>query len=229
MKCCASRKQWAFSLYSHVRLPEILRNERERIQEIFDIHQRFSDAAQRKMLGYVHELDSRLSALPGEIEASLNPQQIAKLLGESLRQHFLKSGMPDTVKGLQTTAAAMTSAQKELSAALHKLSDSHNGVVAQVEQANSRLTYSLESRAKTIDALLHEWKSDMLRIWIPLVAGAAICIGLVAGMEIENYRDSVAPTIATPVSTSAPASSISGLQPSMPTMTDKMKRLRHHH
>jgi hypothetical protein len=32
--------------------------------------------------------------------------------------------------------------------------------------------YSLAGRAKTIDALLHEWKSDLLRIWIPLIAVA---------------------------------------------------------
>ena len=49
----------------------------------------FQSEAQQKMLGYVHELESRISGLPGEIEAGLDPEQIAKLLGESLRQHFL--------------------------------------------------------------------------------------------------------------------------------------------
>ena len=95
--------------------PKDIADERERFQEMLDLHQQFSDEAQQKMLGYVHELESRISALPGEIEAGLDPQQIAKLLGESLRQHFLQSGIPATVKGLQTTSAAMTSAQKELS------------------------------------------------------------------------------------------------------------------
>ncbi len=49
--------------------------------------------------------------------------------------------------------------------------DSHGGVVAQVERANNRIEYSLESRAKRMDALPHEWKSDLMRIWIPMVAG----------------------------------------------------------
>jgi hypothetical protein len=181
-------------------IPREIADERERIQEIFDAQQRFSEAAQQKVLGYLHELDSRLSALPGEIEVGLDPQQIAKMLGESLRQHFLKSGVPDTVKGLQATAAAMTSAQKELSTALHHVSDSRDGVLAQVEQTNSRLTYSLERRAKTIDALLHEWKSDLLRIWIPLIAGAALLMGLLAGMRIQSCRDSASATDPTPTS-----------------------------
>jgi hypothetical protein len=73
-------------------------DERERFQEMLDLHREFSDEAQQKMLGYVHELEARISALPCEIEAGLDPQQIAKLLGESLRQHFLQSGITATVK-----------------------------------------------------------------------------------------------------------------------------------
>jgi hypothetical protein len=182
--------------------PKDIADERERFQEMLDLHRQFSDEAQQKMLGYVHELEARISALPGEIEAGLDPQQIAKLLGESLRQHFLQSGITATVKGLQTTGATLTTAQKELSTALRTLSDSHGGIVAQVESANNRLTYSLESRAKTVDSLLHELKGDLLRIWIPLACGATLLVGMFCGMEIQGCRDSLseattAPTPAT--------------------------------
>jgi hypothetical protein len=178
--------------------PKDIADERERFQEMLDLHRQFSNEAQQKMLGYVHELESRIARLPGEIEAGLDPKQIAKMLGESLRQHFLQSGVPDTVKALQGTSTAMTSAQKELSTALRNLSDSHGGIVAQVEYANNRLTYSLESRAKTVDTLLHEWKSDLLRIWIPLIAGAAMLVGLFGGIEIQGCRDSAPAATATP-------------------------------
>ena len=188
--------------------PKDIANERERFQEMLDLHRQFSDKAQQKMLGYVHELEARISALPGEIEAGLDPQQIAKLLGESLRQHFLQSGITATVKGLQTTGAALTSAQKELSSALRILSDSHGGIIAQVESANNRLTYSLESRAKTVDALLHELKNDVLRIWIPMACGAALLIGLFAGIGIKGCRDASLAAVETPAPTVAqPASS----------------------
>jgi len=178
--------------------PKDIADERERFQELLELHTQFSDEAQQKMLGYVRELESRIALLPGEIEAGLDPKQIAKMLGESLRQHFLQSGVPDTVKALQGTSTAMTSAQKELSTALRNLSDSHGGIVAQVEYANNRLTYSLESRAKTVDTLLHEWKSDLLRIWIPLIAGAAMLVGLFGGIEIQGCRDSAPAATATP-------------------------------
>lgn len=183
--------------------PKDIADERERLQELLEAHRKHSERAQQNMLGYVHELESRLANLPGEIEAGVDPKQIAKLLGESLRQHFLRSGVQDTVSTLQTTSAAITGAQKELSAALRTLSDSHGGVVAQVERANNRIEYSLENRAKTIDALLHEWKSDLLRIWIPMVAGACMLIGLFGGMEIQGCRDS-APGAAMPTQSATP-------------------------
>jgi len=53
---------------------------------------------------YVHQLESRLPGLPSELEAGLDPEQIAKLLGASLRQHFLNSGITDTVKGCKQPA-----------------------------------------------------------------------------------------------------------------------------
>ena len=191
--------------------PKDIADERERFQELLELHRQFSDEAQQKMLDYVHELESRIARLPGEIEAGLDPQQIAKLLGESLRQHFLQSGITATVNGLQATSATMTSAQKELSTALHNLSDSHGGIVAQVESANNRLTYSLESRAKTIDALLHELKGDLLRIWIPLACGATLLVGTFCGMEIQGCRDS--PSEAATAPTPATAQPAPTLQP----------------
>jgi hypothetical protein len=184
--------------------PKDIADERERFQELLEIHRQVSDEAQEKMLGYVHELELRIAGLPSEIEAGLDPKQIAKMLGESLRQDFLRSGVQDTVRALQTTGAAMTSAQKELSAVLRTLSDSHGGVVAQVERANNRIEYSFESRAKTMDALVHDWKSDLLRIWIPMIAGASLLVGLFGGMEIQGCRDSASSAETMPTQSATP-------------------------
>src|SRR5580693_5581133 len=76
--------------------PKDIADERERIQEMLDLHLQFSDESQQKMLEYVHFIEGRLAGLPSEIEVGLDPQQIAKILGESLRQHFVSSGVPET-------------------------------------------------------------------------------------------------------------------------------------
>jgi hypothetical protein len=171
-------------------IPKDIADERERIQEMLDLHLQFSGETQQKMLEYVHLIEGRLADLPCEIEAGLDPQQIAKLLGEGLRQHFVKSGIVDTVTGLQATATAMAGAQMKLTRAFVELSDPHGGVAAQVESSNRRISQTLEGRVRVLDSLLHEFKSDLLRIWIPIATGAALITGLVAGMNIQGCIDS---------------------------------------
>lgn len=112
--------------------PKETADERERFQKLLELHRRFSDEEQQKMFGYDRDLEARIPDLSKVIKAGLDPQQIAKMLGDRLRQNFLQLGVPETVKGLQATSAAMTSSEKELTTALHNLSDSHGGVVAQV-------------------------------------------------------------------------------------------------
>jgi predicted nucleic acid-binding Zn-ribbon protein len=178
--------------------PMEIAEERERFQEMLDLHQQYSDEAQQKMLGYVYKLESRIARLPEKIESGLDAQKIARLLSESLRQNFFESGLPAAARCLQGTSAEMTRAQKELSAALGNLSDANGGVVAQVESANNRLTQSLEKRENALDALLHQLNTWLLCFWIPLISTAALVIGLVAGMRIEGCMDSVPETAAKP-------------------------------
>jgi hypothetical protein len=176
--------------------PKEIAEERERIQEMLDLHQESTDDAQQKMLGYVYKLESRIARLPEKIEAGLDAQKIARLLSESLRQSFLESGLPAAARCLQGTSEMMTRSQKELTAALGNLSDPKGGVVAQVESANNRLTQSLEKRENALDALLHQLNTYVLYVWVPLISTAALMIGLVAGMRIEGCMDSI-PTAAT--------------------------------
>jgi hypothetical protein len=86
---------------------------------------------------------------------------------------------------MHATSTAITIAQTELSAALDVFAESHGGVVAQVERANHRFEYSLESRAKTMDALLHQWKSELIRMWIPMVAEASMLIACLAALRYK--------------------------------------------
>jgi hypothetical protein len=186
--------------------PKDIADERERIQEMLDLHIQFSDESQQKMLKYVHFIEGRLSELPSEIEAGLDPQQIAKILGEGLRQHFVQSGVPDTVAGLQATTAAMGNVQKQLSGVLRDLTDRDSGIAAKVESANRHVVQSLERRTKALDELLHEFKTDLLRIWIPLATSATLLIGLFVGMEIQGCRDSGPATVdQSPMSSSTPS------------------------
>jgi len=180
--------------------PMEIAEERERFQEMLDLHQQFSDEAQQKLCNYVYELEKRITRLPEKIESGLDVQKIARLLSESVRQSFLESGLPAAARCLQGTSAMVTRAQNELAVALCNLSDSKGGVVAQVESANNRFTQSLEKRENALDALLHQLNTYVLYVGIPVISIAALAIGLVAGMGIRGCLD---PTPAVPTTPAA--------------------------
>lgn len=189
-----------------------------------DAHLQFSDESQQKMLEYVHFIEGRLSELPSEIEVGLDPQQIAKILGESLRQHFVQSGVTDTVAGLQATTAAMGNVQKQLSGVLRDVTDRDSGIAAKVESANRHVVQSLERRTKALDELLHEFKTDLLRIWIPLATAATLLIGLFAGVEIQGCRDSEPAPVNQSISTIAPAAPTSLEEPTVNTSGQRREK-----
>ena len=169
--------------------PTAMAEERERLEDVLVHYEQCAQATQEKMLTYRNGLEARIALLPKELERSLNPSDLAKLLGESLRQQFLQSGLPTTAEALQASAAMMVRAQEALSSALDKLCDHRHGVLAEVESANRFLTHSLESRAKKIDDLLLEVSHDILRIWIPMICAATLVAGLVCGAGIQSWRD----------------------------------------
>jgi hypothetical protein len=166
--------------------PKEMAAERERFREVLTQYEACSSETQERMHEYLSGLESRLDALPEEIEQSLNPEELAKRLGESLRQHFLRTGLPQIAEALQASSATVVSAQQTLVTALDKLCDRRFGVLAEVESANRHLTYSVENRAKNIDALLLEVRHHLVRVWVPLLCGATLLIGLFAGISIQR-------------------------------------------
>jgi len=55
-----------------------------------------------------------------------------------------------------------------------------------------------------MDALVHECKSDLMRIWIPMIAGASLLVGMFGGMEIQGCRDSASSAETIPTQSATP-------------------------
>jgi hypothetical protein len=99
------------------------------------------------MAGYASRLESRLAQLPKELETGLDPPRIAKLLGESLRQCFQQSGLPDRARALDQSCSEMNSVQKQLVNVLREVADPDIGVIARIRSANESLLRSMTARA----------------------------------------------------------------------------------
>ena len=182
--------------------PSAIADERMQLKEVLESSLEQTEVARERILEYVRVLESRLADLPGELEAGLDPHKIAKLLGESLRQHFLKSGLPDTAQSLRVTATDLTNAQKQFSEVCQRMYHPNMGIAAQVSTANDRVVYSVECRAREIDKLLNQLGRHVVRVWLPTIATAAFVIGLWAGIQVERFHE---PDVVAPVYSSQTA------------------------
>jgi hypothetical protein len=161
--------------------PAEIAAERKSLRKILEASASQANAVEKRMEGYTSLLESRLTHLPKELETGLDPPRIAKLLGESLRQCFHQSGLPDTARALDQSCSEMNSVQKELVQVLREVAHPDIGAIAKVRSANDSLLRSMTAKAQQIDDLLGRLEKQVWAIWLPVVAGAALIIGFVFG------------------------------------------------
>ena len=134
--------------------PAAIVAERKLLQTILETSAVQANAVEKRMEAYTSRLESRLAQLPKELEAGLDPPRIAKLLGESFRQSFQRSGLPDTAKALGQSCSEMNSVQKQLVNVLREVAHPDVGVVARIRGANDSLLRSMTTRAQQMDDFL---------------------------------------------------------------------------
>jgi hypothetical protein len=166
--------------------PQQIAAEREQFAQLLEEALNKTEQVRSSTSEYVAALEKRIGALPSELRTGLDPGKIAKLLGESLRQNFIDTGLPNTVHALHTATDEMVQVQKNLSSALSQLAHPNHGVAVQVRQANNALSESLESRARKIDGLLFHLTRHLVRVWMPTIATAAFALGCIVGIIVES-------------------------------------------
>ena len=172
---------------------------------------------------YSSRLESRIAQLPKELETGLGPPRIAKLLGESLRQYFQHSGLPDTAKALDQSCSEMNSVQEQLLKMLREVAHPDVGVIEKVRSANESLFRSMATRAQQIDDLLCRLEKQVWATWLPVVASAALALGFFLGTWFATER---------PATPETPIAAQSQRGPTAPDVitpqTVPQRRAKHH-
>jgi hypothetical protein len=168
--------------------PTEIASERKLLQRILETSATQASAVEKRMEQYTASLESRLAQLPKELEAGLAPPRIAKLLGESLRQCFQRSGLPDTGSALSQSCAELNSVQKQLLGVLREVAHPDIGVVARTKSANDSLLRNMAARAQQMDDFLIRLEKQVWAVWLPVIASAALAVGFVLGSWFANAR-----------------------------------------
>jgi hypothetical protein len=196
--------------------------ERKSLQKILESALSKADEVEKRTAAYISRLESRLAQLPKELETGLDPPRIAKLLGESLRQCFRQSGLPDTATALGQSCSEMNSVQTQLVNVLREVAHPDIGVIPKVRSANDSLLRSMTARAQQIDDLLGRLEKQVWAIWLPVVASAALALGFALGTWLAKERQ-VAPEMTGTVQ------SQQGLTtPDVPAQTVPQRHAKHH-
>jgi hypothetical protein len=80
--------------------PAAIAVERKSLQKILENVLSKADEVEKRRAAYTLRLESRIAQLAKELESGLDPPRLARRLGESLRQCFQQSALPDTAKAL---------------------------------------------------------------------------------------------------------------------------------
>ena len=161
--------------------PAAIAAERKQLQKVLETSASQASAVEKRMEGYTTRLESRLTQLPKELETGLDPPRIAKLLSESLRQCFQRSGLPDTGAALSQSCAELNSVQKQLLNVLRELVHPDIGVIARTKSTNDSLLRSMASRAQQMEDFLVRLEKQIWATWLPVVASATLALGFVLG------------------------------------------------
>jgi hypothetical protein len=184
--------------------PAAIAAERKLLRTILENSASQASAVEKRMESYTTRLESRLTQLPKELETGLDPPRIAKLLGESLRQCFQKSGLPDTGSALSQSCAELNSVQKQLLNVLREVAHPDIGVVARTRSANDSLLQSMTIRAQQMEDFLVRLEKQIWATWLPVVVSAALALGLVLGIWFANARQAPCETTDAAQSQQAP-------------------------
>ena len=202
--------------------PAAIAAERKSLQKILENALSKADEVEKRTAAYTSRLESRIAQLPKELETRLDPHRIAKLLGESLRQCFQQSGLPDAARALDQSCSEMNSVQMQLVNVLREISHPDIGVMAKVRSANDSLLRSMTTRAQQIDDLLGRLEKQVWAIWLPVVASAALALGFFLGTWFASERQ------ATPETPSAVQTQQGLAAPDVPPHALRQRQANHH-
>jgi hypothetical protein len=161
--------------------PAAIAAERKLLQKVVETSASLASAVEKRMEQYATRLESRLTQLPKELETGLDPPRLAKLLGESLRQSFQRSGLPATCSALSQSCTDLNSVQKQLLNVLREVAHPDIGVVARTRSANDSLLQSMAIRAQRMEDFLVRLEKQVWAVWLPVVASAALALGFFLG------------------------------------------------
>ncbi len=172
-----------------VQAPEQMATERQRLEQIIaDALKALRDVRQSSA-DHQAQLDQRLVQLPADIAEGINPEAVAAMINESLRQQFVESTIPAIAEALAVAAAKMKTATCEFARSASTLGDSYRGAAEEARRAvanlDSTTSHAISNTRQAADELVRVFREEY-RWSLYALLSIALLVGIGTGMLIEQ-------------------------------------------
>jgi hypothetical protein len=184
--------------------PAEIASEREKLAASVQDAVRSIEALRKDTATFHQEIGNRLANLPNEIAEGVNPISIATILAESLRQHFIQSGLPETTRALTLIAKQSEQAATQFGYSCKQVNetcrnttkdflDSLSGMSTMIEITSEEVKQATQSLTQTF---LREYKWSVL-----MLCTVALMLGFSLGIVWQHWREkpTEAPTTNVPL------------------------------
>ena len=158
---------------------------------------------------YRRQLDDRLTRLPAEIAAGISPPAIAEAITESLRQAFVRSGLPATAEALALLSTRLHDTTRDFQRAAGELGAAYRGAAVQATHGIEQLYRSVTVATETARSSMLEFKRAFrLDYWwsVGTLIPTALLVGILLGFLLHHWRmDRAEPVSPMPPATRQPS------------------------
>ena len=165
--------------------PAEIAGERNRLSGILDQSVKAVQSVRQDMVALHKRLDERLTQLPAEVSEGINPQAIAAMLSESLRQRVTETGLPETAKSLTLAAQQTKQVAADFDRSSKFLASAYRVAAEDARKSMEEMRLTMQTATSTAKACATELTHVFLREykWSVLVlCGAALAVGFSLGI-----------------------------------------------
>jgi len=173
--------------------PAQIASERSQLASILDQSVKAIHCARQDMVSLHKRLDERLTHLPAEVSEGINPETIAAVLSESLRQRFTESGLPETAQSLMLVAQQSKQVAADLDRSSKYLANAYRVAAEDARKSLEDMRLTIQTATNSAKQCATDLTHVFLREykWSVLVlCSAALAVGFSLGILWYRWVDS---------------------------------------
>jgi hypothetical protein len=170
--------------------PVEMASERNQIAAILKAALESMQAMQESSAAWHEQLDDRLLSLPSEIAQGISPRAIAERLAESLRQHFVQSGIPQTAEALALAAKKMNDTTVEFQRVAAALAGCYASTVKNADSAIADITRNIRQATDDARRSMAEIRTSFFfdyKLSLAVLSSSALVLGLILGYFMNDW------------------------------------------